>query len=145
MSNGIFTLPAPVNEPVRDYAPGSPERASLKLRLAELNGQRIEIPMIIGGEEVRTGTTAQSVKPHDHEQVLADYHVGGAAEVRARDRGGRQGAQGVGRDPVVGAGRGVPAGGRPAERARGGTRSTRRPCSASRRPCTRPRSTPPAS
>ena len=81
MSNGIFTLPAPVNEPVRDYAPGSPERASLKVRLAEMNGQRIEIPMIIGGEEVRTGTTAQSVKPHDHEQVLADYHVGGAAEV----------------------------------------------------------------
>src|SRR6478736_3834053 len=81
MSNGIFTLPAPVNEPVRDYAPGSPERASLKVRLAELNGQRIEIPMIIGGKEVRTGTTAQSVKPHDHEQVLADYHVGGAAEV----------------------------------------------------------------
>jgi 1-pyrroline-5-carboxylate dehydrogenase len=81
MSNGIFTLPAPVNEPVRDYAPGSPERASLKVRLAELNGQRIEIPMIIGGKEVRTGTTAQSVKPHDHEHVLADYHVGGAAEV----------------------------------------------------------------
>ena len=81
MSNGIFTLPAPVNEPVRDYAPGSPERASLKLRLAEMNGQRIEIPMIIGGEEVRTGTTAQSVKPHDHEHVLAEYHVGGAAEV----------------------------------------------------------------
>src|SRR3954454_9291089 len=81
MSNGIFTLPAPVNEPVRDYAPGSPERASLKRRLDELNGQRIEIPMIIGGQEVRTGTTAQSVKPHDHEHVLADYHVGGAAEV----------------------------------------------------------------
>jgi 1-pyrroline-5-carboxylate dehydrogenase len=81
MSNGIFTLPAPVNEPVRDYAPGSPERASLKVRLAELNGQRIEIPMIIGGKEVRTGTTAQSVKPHDHEHVLAEYHVGGAAEV----------------------------------------------------------------
>jgi 1-pyrroline-5-carboxylate dehydrogenase len=81
MSNGIFTLPAPVNEPVRDYAPGSPERASLKRRLDELNGQRIDIPMIIGGEEVRTGTTAQAVKPHDHEHVLADYHVGGAAEV----------------------------------------------------------------
>ena len=81
MSNGIFSLPAPVNEPVRDYAPGSPERASLKRRLDELNSQRIDIPMIIGGEEVRTGTTAQSVKPHDHEHVLADYHVGGAAEV----------------------------------------------------------------
>jgi len=81
MSNGIFTLPAPVNEPVRDYAPGSPEPASLKLRLAEMSVQRIAIPMIIGGEEVRTGTTAQSVKPHDHEHVLAEYHVGGAAEV----------------------------------------------------------------
>ena len=96
MSNGIFTLPAPVNEPVRDYAPGSPERASLKVRLAELNGQRIEIPMIIGGEEVRTGTIAQSVMPHDHEHVLADYHVGGAGRGRARDRRRRARRAGVG-------------------------------------------------
>ena len=64
MSKGIFTLPAPHNEPVRDYAPGSPERACLKQRLSEVDGQQIEIPMIIGGKEVRTGTTAKSVKPH---------------------------------------------------------------------------------
>ncbi len=83
MSSGIFTLPTPVNEPVRDYAPGSPERASLKRRLDELSGQRIDIPMIIGGREVRTGKTAESVTPHDRSHVLADYHVGGADEVAA--------------------------------------------------------------
>jgi 1-pyrroline-5-carboxylate dehydrogenase len=83
MSTGIFNLPTPVNEPVRDYAPGSPERASLKRRLDELSGQRIEIPMIIGGREVRTGKTAESVMPHDRSHVLADYHTGGADEVAA--------------------------------------------------------------
>ncbi|MDX6523534.1 MAG: 1-pyrroline-5-carboxylate dehydrogenase, partial [Gaiellales bacterium] len=81
MSTGIFTLPQPYNEPVRDYAPGSPERASLKQRLAELDGQQIEIPMIIGGKEVRTGTTAKAVKPHAKEHVLAEYHKGGAEQV----------------------------------------------------------------
>ena len=81
MSTGIFTLPTPYNEPVRDYAPGSPERASLKQRLSELDGQQIEIPMIIGGEEVRTGTTAKSVKPHAKHHVLAEYHKGGAEQV----------------------------------------------------------------
>jgi 1-pyrroline-5-carboxylate dehydrogenase len=81
MSTGIFTLPHPYNEPVRDYAPGSPERASLKQRLAELDGQQIEIPMIIGGEEVRTGTIAEAVKPHAKEHVLATYHKGGAEQV----------------------------------------------------------------
>jgi 1-pyrroline-5-carboxylate dehydrogenase len=82
MSSGIFTVPAPRNEPVRDYAPGSPERESLKRRLAEMDGSEIEIPMIIGGEEVRTGNTGKAVKPHDHDHVLASYHQGGAAEVQ---------------------------------------------------------------
>jgi 1-pyrroline-5-carboxylate dehydrogenase len=81
MSTGIFNLPTPYNEPIRDYAPGSPERASLKARLAELDNQLIEIPMIIGGKEVRTGATARSVKPHAKEHVLAEYHKGGAGEV----------------------------------------------------------------
>src|SRR5437016_988954 len=81
MSTGIFTLPQPYNEPVRDYAPGSPERASLKRRLAELDGQQIEIPMIIGGKEVRTGTIARSVKPHAKDHVLAEYHTGTADQV----------------------------------------------------------------
>jgi 1-pyrroline-5-carboxylate dehydrogenase len=80
-TTGIFTLPDPYNEPVRDYAPGSPERASLKQRLAELDGQQIEIPMIIGGKEVRTGQTAKAVKPHAKEHVLAEFHKGGAEQV----------------------------------------------------------------
>ena len=81
MTTGIFNLPDPYNEPVRDYAPGSPERASLKQRLAELDGQQIEIPMIIGGKEVRTGQTAKAVKPHAKEHVLAEFHKGGAEQV----------------------------------------------------------------
>ena len=83
MSNGIYTLPVPANEPVRSYAPGTPERASLKARLDEMAGEQIEIPMVIGGGEVRTGRTAESVMPHDHEHVLGTFHQGGEAEVTA--------------------------------------------------------------
>ncbi len=81
MSAGIFQPPPPVNEPVRGYAPGSPERASLKVRLADLASAEVEVPMVIGGREVRTGTTAEAVMPHDHQHVLATYHQGGATEV----------------------------------------------------------------
>jgi 1-pyrroline-5-carboxylate dehydrogenase len=78
---GIFRPPPPVNEPVRSYAPGSPERASLQKRLAEMRRERLEIPCIIGGEEVLTGRTREAVMPHDRSHVLADVHQGGAAEV----------------------------------------------------------------
>jgi 1-pyrroline-5-carboxylate dehydrogenase len=81
MTAGVFTLPAPLNEPVRDYPPGSPERAELKARLDEMAGGRIEIPMMIGGREVRTGDTATVVMPHDHDHVLAEFHRGGPDEV----------------------------------------------------------------
>ena len=81
MSTGVFHLPQPVNEPVRDYPPGSPERASLKARLDEMAGRQIEIPMVIGGEEVRTGRTADVVMPHDHQHILGQYHQGGEEEV----------------------------------------------------------------
>jgi 1-pyrroline-5-carboxylate dehydrogenase len=82
MSPGIFTLPQPYNEPVRDYAPGSPERASLKKRLAELDNQQIEIPLIIGGKEVRSGDTAEAIKPHQKDHVLATYHRAGPEHVQ---------------------------------------------------------------
>ncbi len=78
---GIFRPPAPVNEPIRGYAPGTPERASLKRRLEELRSQRLDIPCIIGGNEVRTGQTREAVMPHDKGHVLADVHQGGPAEV----------------------------------------------------------------
>src|ERR1700674_4747568 len=72
--NGHRRAPPPVNEPVRSYAPGSPERASLKARLSAMVGERIEIPLVIGGMDVRTGDTGQTVMPHDHRHTLAEYH-----------------------------------------------------------------------
>jgi 1-pyrroline-5-carboxylate dehydrogenase len=80
MSNAIFQVPVPQNEPVFDYAPGTPERADLKSALRQLSGQQIEIPLIIGGQEVRTGNTGRAVMPHDHGHVLGIYHKAGEAE-----------------------------------------------------------------
>jgi 1-pyrroline-5-carboxylate dehydrogenase len=71
---GRRRVPAPVNEPVKGYAPGSPDRASLKARLDTMADERIEIPLIIGGLEVRTGDVAQAAMPHAHQHVLGDYH-----------------------------------------------------------------------
>jgi 1-pyrroline-5-carboxylate dehydrogenase len=79
---GVRRVPQPVNEPNKSYAPGSPERAELKDRLKTMANERLDIPLVIGGREVRTGRTAQSVMPHDHKRVLADYHLAGSAEVQ---------------------------------------------------------------
>ena len=68
-------IPTPVNEPIRSYAPGSPERAELKKRLASMATERVEIPLIIGGEEIRTGKKQQAVMPFKHKHVLAEYHM----------------------------------------------------------------------
>jgi len=81
MGNALTSVPFPKNEPVRSYAPGSPEKASLKVKLAEMAGQEIEIPLIIGGREVRTGNLAECVMPHDHGHLLAKYHQAGPDEV----------------------------------------------------------------
>ena len=79
---GIRRVPAPVNEPVKGYAPGSPEKKALKERLQQMAKERVEIPLIIGGKEIRTGETAQSVMPHDHRHVLADWHKASPAQVQ---------------------------------------------------------------
>ena len=79
--NGIRRVPPPINEPVRSYAPGSPERAELKTRLAAMADERLEIPLIIGGKDVRTGDRAEAVMPHDHRHVLADWHKAGPEHV----------------------------------------------------------------
>jgi 1-pyrroline-5-carboxylate dehydrogenase len=79
--SGARRVPPPQNEPNLTYAPGSPERAELKAKLSELAGQRIDIPLVIGGREVRTGKTAQAVMPHKHAHVLADWHKAGKADV----------------------------------------------------------------
>jgi 1-pyrroline-5-carboxylate dehydrogenase len=80
--SGNRRIPAAVNELNFSYAPGSPERAEIKARLKEMAGERIEIPLVIGGKNVRTKKTGQAVMPHKHAHVLADYHKAGAAEVR---------------------------------------------------------------
>ena len=81
MFNGIFQVPQPVNEPALNYAPGSPERNEVKAKLNELLGGEIDVPMIIGGEEIRNGTLAEMVCPHDHQHVLGKYHQGNALYV----------------------------------------------------------------
>jgi 1-pyrroline-5-carboxylate dehydrogenase len=78
---GIFRPPAPYNEPVKGYEPGSPERAALQARLHEMQGERIEIPLVIGGKDVTTGETFEAVMPHDRDHVLADVHKGSAQHV----------------------------------------------------------------
>src|ERR671923_950987 len=80
-SHGISRVPEPYNEPVRSYAPGTPEREELRLRLQEMESQQIEIPLVIGGERVTTGETFEAVEPHKRSHVLASVHKGGAAEV----------------------------------------------------------------
>ena len=72
--NGNRRVPPPMNEPVRSYAPGSPERAALKDRLTSMAAERIEIPVIIAGKEYRSGEIAHAVMPHAHRHVLADWH-----------------------------------------------------------------------
>src|SRR5438067_2052841 len=71
---GMRRVPPPVNEPVKSYAPGSPERAELKARLLQMAGERADIPVVIGGREIRTGDLATTVMPHAHKHVLANFH-----------------------------------------------------------------------
>ncbi len=81
MINAALNVPQPVNEPVKDYLPGSPEKLELKKQLAKMAGEKIEIPLIIGGKGVTTGELAKCVCPHDHGHVLGEYHVGGSDQV----------------------------------------------------------------
>src|SRR5437764_4043995 len=81
-THAIFRPPPPRNEPIHDFAPGSPERARLQVRLEQMRNERIEIPLVIGGKGVRTGELKQAVMPHDKEHVLADVHQGTAEHVQ---------------------------------------------------------------
>ena len=79
---GVRRVPQPVNEPTKTYAPGTPERAELKARLKSMAGEKIDIPLIIGGREIRTGHMHKTVMPHSHEHVLAEYHTAGPEHIQ---------------------------------------------------------------
>ena len=82
MAFGNFRFPMPANEPVLGYAPGSPERARLKEVLNELKGQEADVPMHIGGEEVRTGNLKPMNPPHERNHLLGHFHAGDASHAR---------------------------------------------------------------
>jgi len=81
MSNAYFNVPDPYNEPVYTYLPGSPEREELTSTIAKLKSEVIEVPLIIGGKEIKTGNTAEMRIPHNHGHLLGTYHKAGADEV----------------------------------------------------------------
>lgn len=84
MSNGIFKVPAAVNEPVRSYAPGSSEHTNLISKYKEmLNQNPIDVPMYIGGKEVRTSNKVAITPPHDHSKVIGHFNLGDASHVES--------------------------------------------------------------
>lgn len=87
MSNLVSTPPSPRNEPVLNYAPGSPEKKILKAKITELASSQVDIPVIINGKEIRTGKTENVVSPHAHQKKLGVAHEAGVEEVRAAIEG----------------------------------------------------------
>ncbi|MBL0032082.1 MAG: L-glutamate gamma-semialdehyde dehydrogenase [Bacteroidetes bacterium] len=83
MSNGIYQVPVAINEPVLNYAPGSPERASIKAALKKRRSEVRDIPMYIDGKAVRSEKQGQIRPPHDHQAVVGNYHVGNKSHVEA--------------------------------------------------------------
>ena len=81
MNNACVTVPAPRNEPVLSYAPGSPEKAALKSQIETFAAGSVEIPLIIGGRAVTTGDLGACILPHDHRKQVATYHRGNADTV----------------------------------------------------------------
>jgi len=82
MSNALFKVPTAVNEPVKGYAPGSPEHTSLIAKYKEMyNQEAIDVPMYIGGKEVRTNNKMPMTPPHDHQKVLGHFNYGDASHV----------------------------------------------------------------
>ena len=82
MAFGIPQVPQPVNDVNRSYLPGSPERVELKTRLRDMSAERVDIPIVIGGKEIRTGRLQQVVMPHNHKHVLGQWHAAGPEHVQ---------------------------------------------------------------
>jgi len=81
MSNALIKVPVPSNEPIYSYAPGTARKESLKARLKKMLDEKIEIPLIIGGKEIRTGNLSDCRCPHDHGHLLGQYHKAGPKEI----------------------------------------------------------------
>ena len=75
MSKGFFHVPKAVNEPVKSYAPNSPEKAAVLAAYKKMWNESIDVPMYIGSEQVRTGNTQNMLAPHDHQHIVGTYHV----------------------------------------------------------------------
>src|SRR5512133_969952 len=82
MNNASFKFKCPVNEPILGYEPCSKERIALEKELKQLSESIMDIPLIIGGKEVRTGVTGKVVMPHKHSHVLATYHLASEKEIQ---------------------------------------------------------------
>ncbi|MFT4684058.1 MAG: 1-pyrroline-5-carboxylate dehydrogenase [Urechidicola sp.] len=83
MARGFFNVPKAVNEPVKGYAPGSPEREELLAMYKSMYNRNIDVPMHINGEEVRTENTKNITPPHDHKHVVGQYHTADKSHVDA--------------------------------------------------------------
>ena len=81
MQNSISCVPEPKNEPIFSYTPESKEKKELKACLKELKGQEVEIPIIVGGKEIKSGDIGNCIVPHDHAHVLGTYHKGNIEHV----------------------------------------------------------------
>src|SRR5436190_1951219 len=83
MSNAIFNIPVAVNEPILNYAPGSPERESIKAALKKMRGESRDIPMYINGKEVRSGNKVKISPPHDHQHTVGFFHQGDKTHIQS--------------------------------------------------------------
>ena len=86
-------IPPPVNEPIKSYAPDLPERASLKKRLETMACERVDIPIVVGGEHISTGEIGRVSMPHDHAHTLGSFHLATPGDRHARGRRGRRRSQ----------------------------------------------------
>ena len=82
MNNAVYRFSEPINEPILGYLPESEERKKLEKELEKQSSEQIEIPLIIGGKEIRTGKIGKVVMPHNHSHVLATYHMATENEVK---------------------------------------------------------------
>ena len=82
MVKGFFNVPKAVNEPVKSYAPNSPEKAAVLAAYKQMWDSKIDIPLYIGSEEIRTGNTRNMIAPHDHKHVVGTYHLAEKSHIK---------------------------------------------------------------